>query len=135
MHRLTELRKNLDNMKQGEFAKRISTTQGHVSDIENGRKDLSERTIKLICSEFNVNENWLRTGEGEMFIENDGSILAALSAEFNLTDWENRMLETYLRLPSETRAAAKGLLVNLARAIENGEVKSVDEFIFVKPYK
>lgn len=61
--RLKQLRHVL-NIKQGEFAKRISTTQGHISDIENGRKDLSDRTIKLIGLEFNVNENWLRTGEG-----------------------------------------------------------------------
>lgn len=72
--RLKKLRKEL-NMKQGEFAKRISTTQGHISDIENGRKNLSERTIKLIClEEWNgqtVDENWLRTGEGNIFLELD----------------------------------------------------------------
>lgn len=70
--RLKLLRKEL-NIKQGEFAEKISTTQGHISDIENGRKNLSERTIKLICLEDwdgkTVNENWLRTGEGEMFVE------------------------------------------------------------------
>ena len=48
--RLKELRKVL-SIKQGDFADRISTTQGHISDIENGRKSLSERTIKLICLE------------------------------------------------------------------------------------
>lgn len=70
--RLKELRTQL-NIKQGEFAKKISTTQGHISDIENGRKNLSDRTIKLICLEgWNgraINENWLRTGEGDMFVQ------------------------------------------------------------------
>ena len=70
MNKLKELRKAL-SLKQGEFAQRISTTQGHISDIENGRKELSNRTIKLICLEFGVNEEWLRTGEGDMFKEND----------------------------------------------------------------
>lgn len=64
--RLKELRKAL-GIKQGDFAERISTTQGHISDIENGRKELSDRTIKLICLEFNINESWLRYGSGEMF--------------------------------------------------------------------
>lgn len=68
--RLKSLRKEL-NIKQGDFAAKISTTQGHISDIENGRKNLSERTIKLICLESwngkTVSEEWLRTGEGEMF--------------------------------------------------------------------
>lgn len=70
--RLKLLRKEL-NIKQGDFAEKISTTQGHISDIENGRKNLSERTIKLICLEDwdgkTVNEEWLRTGEGEMFVQ------------------------------------------------------------------
>lgn len=68
--RLKQLRKAL-KVKQGDFAKKISTTQGHISDIENGRKNLSDRTIKLIClEEWNgkyVNEDWLKNGTGEMF--------------------------------------------------------------------
>ena len=70
--RLKTLRKTL-NIKQGDFADKISTPQGHISDIENGRKTLSDRTMKLICLENwdgkMVNEAWLRTGEGEMFIQ------------------------------------------------------------------
>ncbi len=70
--RLKLLRQAL-GIRQGDFANKISTTQGHISDIENGRKNLSERTIKLISLEnwdgkF-VNEDWLRTGVGEMFKE------------------------------------------------------------------
>lgn len=70
--RLKLLRQSL-GIRQGDFANKISTTQGHISDIENGRKNLSERTIKLISLEnwdgkF-VNEDWLRTGAGEMFKE------------------------------------------------------------------
>lgn len=70
--RIKELRKALE-IRQGDFAKKLSTTQGHISDIENGRKNLSDRTIKLICLEDwngrTVNEGWLRTGKGEMFVE------------------------------------------------------------------
>ena len=77
--RLKALRKELD-IKQGDFSEKISTTQGHISDIENGRKALSERTIKLICLENwngkTVNESWLRTGEGEMFNKTTASNIA-----------------------------------------------------------
>ena len=48
--RLKLLRQAL-GIRQGDFANKISTTQGHISDIENGRKNLSERTIKLISME------------------------------------------------------------------------------------
>ena len=68
--RLKELRTAL-TIQQGDVAEKISTTQGHISDRENGRKNLSERTIKLICLEdWNgkmVSEQWLKYGQGEMF--------------------------------------------------------------------
>jgi len=64
--RLKELRVAL-HLSQLEFAEKISTTQGHLSDIENNRKKLSDRTIKIICLEFNVSEDWLRHGTGKMF--------------------------------------------------------------------
>lgn len=42
-----------------------------ISEIENGKAPITERTIISICSKFNVNENWLRNGQGEMFIVED----------------------------------------------------------------
>lgn len=66
--RLKEIRNAL-KMKQGDFATEIKTTQGHVSDIENKRKGVSDRVVEIICLKFDVNEDWLRTGTGKMFIE------------------------------------------------------------------
>lgn len=65
--RFKEIRNAL-NMKQGIFAKEIKTTQGHVSDIENKRKGVSDRVIEIICLKYDVNEDWLRYGTGEMFV-------------------------------------------------------------------
>ena len=53
------------NLTQQEFATRIGLKQNSVAAIESGRPT-SEQTIFAICREFNVNESWLRTGEGEM---------------------------------------------------------------------
>lgn len=64
--RIKLLRKTL-NAYQGDFAKRIGLSQTSLSLIESGRNVLNDRHIKLICSTFNVNERWLRDGEGEMF--------------------------------------------------------------------
>lgn len=68
--RLKQLRKNL-NMSQEEFGKHIRITKSSVSKLENGENNPSEQTIKLICAEFNVNECWLRTGEGEIYNKMD----------------------------------------------------------------
>lgn len=63
--RFKKVRNSL-KMKQGDFAKEIKTTQGHVSDIENKRKGVSDRVVEIICLKYGINEKWLRTGEGEM---------------------------------------------------------------------
>ncbi len=54
-------------MKQGDFAKEIKTTQGHVSDIENKRKCVSDRVIEIICLKYGVRDDWFRFGVGEMY--------------------------------------------------------------------
>lgn len=64
--RLRQLRKAL-KINQTNFAKQLGITQTAYSMIENGNNPLSDRHIKVICSSFNVNERWLRTGTGDMF--------------------------------------------------------------------
>ena len=54
-------------LKKTEFASRLNISQSHVSNLASGEKIPSDRTISDICREFDVNEGWLRTGEGEMF--------------------------------------------------------------------
>lgn len=65
--RLRKLRKTLD-LTQQTFADRIGIARGNIGSYEVGKSNLSDAVISLICREFNVNEHWLRTGEGEMFI-------------------------------------------------------------------
>ena len=66
MKRLKALRKAL-GLNQSEFAEKIGVAQNTVSQIENSSIGLNERNAKIICLTFDVNEHWLRTGEGEMF--------------------------------------------------------------------
>lgn len=68
--RIIELRKFL-NLSQTDFGKQIGISKSSVSDIEIGRISISERTIISICSKFNINEEWLKTGNGNMFLEYD----------------------------------------------------------------
>ena len=65
--RLKKLRKNLD-MTQQKFADRIGCKRNTVAKYETGVNSPSAAVISLICREFNVNEDWLRTGNGEMFL-------------------------------------------------------------------
>ncbi|MCL2010091.1 MAG: helix-turn-helix domain-containing protein [Synergistaceae bacterium] len=54
-------------MSQKEFGKKLGYTQTHLSMIEVGKSAIIEKNVMLICKTFNINEHWLRTGEGEMF--------------------------------------------------------------------
>ncbi len=56
-----------NHLKQVEFAKRVGLDQSYVSQLSSGKRVPSDRTISDICREFGVNEEWLRTGEGEMY--------------------------------------------------------------------
>jgi transcriptional regulator with XRE-family HTH domain len=64
--RMIALRKAL-KMNQEEFAERLGLKRSALSMIEAKYNGLTEKNIKLICMVFNVNEDWLRTGQGEMF--------------------------------------------------------------------
>ena len=66
--RLRQLRKALD-ITQQEFADRIGIKRNSYANYETGRNTPIDAIILSICIEFNVNEEWLRTGEGEMFEE------------------------------------------------------------------
>lgn len=67
MHeRIKKLRKAL-NLTQQEFATKLNIGRGTLANYEVGRNEPIDAVISLICREFNVNEQWLRTGEGEMF--------------------------------------------------------------------
>ncbi|MCI9258242.1 helix-turn-helix domain-containing protein [Acutalibacter sp.] len=65
--RIKKLRKEL-NLTQREFAAKIGMKQNSIAIIESGR-NTSDQTIMAICREFNVREEWLRSGAGDMFIQ------------------------------------------------------------------
>lgn len=62
-NRIKELRLDL-GLSQEAFGKQIKIQRSSVSKIETGENSPSDQTISLICKEFNVNEEWLRTGKG-----------------------------------------------------------------------
>lgn len=68
--RIRELRKTL-NLSQKEFANKIGLKQNAISYLEKDGSTVTEQNIKTICSQFSVNENWIRTGDGKMFLENE----------------------------------------------------------------
>ncbi|TKI60484.1 helix-turn-helix domain-containing protein [Lysinibacillus varians] len=65
--RLKLLRDTLD-LSMASFGEKIKMTSSNISKMEKDLRVVTDRTIALISNEFGVNEQWLRTGEGDMFI-------------------------------------------------------------------
>ena len=98
-NRIKQVRKAL-NLNQAEFGERIGVKQSTVTAYECGNRTPLDAVIAMICKTFNVNETWLRTGEGEMFAPVDSS--DSFRARFvrmmmGLTDKEWAVLEEKAR--------------------------------------
>ena len=101
-------------MNQAEMGKKINVSQAHISALEKGIKSVTDRIISDYCREFNVSEQWLHTGQGEMFIENDETIIAELATEYNLDDFDKTFITHYLQLDSTERKTIKEYVLTLA---------------------
>lgn len=65
--RIKEIRKYLD-LTMEKFGERLGVGKTAISKLENNERNLTDQMAVSICREFDVNETWLRTGEGEMFV-------------------------------------------------------------------
>lgn len=66
--RIRQLRKTL-GLTLEDFGAKVGVGKTAISNIENGKRNLTDQMFLSICREWNVNEEWLRTGEGDMFVE------------------------------------------------------------------
>ena len=112
--RIKKLRKDLDLTQQG-FADRLHIKRGAIANYELGRNVPVDSVISLICREFNVNEDWLRNGTGEMFIEMDD---------------EDRMMEDLGRILGHGTAFQKRF-VKAFLAMTDSEWKAAEAFLKV----
>lgn len=114
--RLIKLRKEL-NLTQADFGLKINLTRSSIANIETGQRGLTDRTISDICRVFNVNEEWLRTGDGPMFRPKKGldNELAEHIADLIKTDDEltKAFILELLKLSPEEMEVIKKILLNV----------------------
>jgi transcriptional regulator with XRE-family HTH domain len=114
--RIKELRKSI-GISQPVFAKKISISKGYIANLELGQK-INDRIVKLICQEFNVNEDWLRTGNGTMFIEKDLEMLELLGEKINsLSDFQINLMKTVIKLTPEQADLLNSIIKQLNEGI------------------
>ena len=116
--RIKKLRKELD-LTQQEFADRIGISRGNIATYETRDGSPGSSVINLICREFNVSKEWLRTGEGEMFVERTrDDELAAFMDELlaeESTDFRRRLVTALSRLRPEQWEALEAVTLELMK--------------------
>lgn len=119
--RIKDLRKEL-GLSQAEFASRIGLSQHTVSYMEKKGGSITNSNIMLICHEFNVSDNWLRTGTGDMFVPPDVSdTLTKLEAEYDMNPIERAIAEIYLKSDPIVRQVVSRFVVQLLEEVQSTE--------------
>lgn len=110
--RIKEIRE-AKGLSQADFAEMLKLKRNSISLIEVGKRNPSDRTIIDICNTFNVSEEWLRTGVGEMFIKTPSSTMEKLKQEFDLDDFSYNLVYQYLKLDSDQRQTIRDFFYNV----------------------
>lgn len=112
--RIREVRKDA-KLNQTEFGERLGVSRSVIANIELdlNKTGVPDNIIKLICLTFSINEDWLRTGKGEMKTETNESLLEKLKNTYQLSNLEYALLEGYLKLDKAQRAAFEDFLDNI----------------------
>lgn len=115
--RIRKLRKEHLKLSQEKFGAQLGVSRDVIKNLELNllaRPAQKEPLLKLICSTYGVDENWLRTGEGDMLIETNQTILSEIAEKYHADEEDLKILEIYLKLPAEQRKLFRSLVKNIA---------------------
>lgn len=103
-NRIKELRKDL-GLTLEKFGEHVGVKKNTMSAIETGRNNLTDQMFKSICREFNVNPEWLRTGEPPMYIEDATFSLDDFAKQHHVSNLELEIIKAYFELDEDIRNA------------------------------
>lgn len=115
--RIRKIRRYLD-LTQQEFADRLGIKRGAIANYELGRNEPVDSVVSLICREYGVNEEWLRTGTGEMFEPDSGDELEALAKKYDLSNADQVLIEKYVNLKPGSREAIINFITDVVAGLD-----------------
>ena len=107
-------------LNQTAFGERIGVTATAISKLEKGERNITEQMVLAICREFNVNEEWLRSGEGSeaaMFVLHNDKEIAALCNAYSMDENSIDVITGFCKLPALKREALSALIKDYARIV------------------
>lgn len=105
------------------FGESFGMSRSSISDIENGRRSLTPQTRLSICREYNVNIEWLVSGDGgddAMFNPSPQSVFDKFAQELHLEPRDRILIEKFLALPEAGRQAVMDYALSVAEAVQGG---------------
>ena len=103
-------------LNQEEFANSLGLNRNFISLIEVGKRNPSGRTLASICDKFNVNEEWIQYGTGNMFRATKPTIMEQLRKEFDLDDFSYSLVYEYLKLTENQKKAVQDFFYNVIKS-------------------
>ena len=117
--RVKESRKSL-GLTLEEVGKRLGVGKTAISKIEHGQCNVSDQMALSIIREFNVCEEGLRYGTGDMFEPAASDDLDALAKEYHLSNSEKILIDRYIKLDESSRRAVIDFIIDTASALSGG---------------
>ena len=100
--RFKKIRKQ-KKLTQRQYGELLGLSQNHISSLEKGERNITDRIIRDLNIQLNVNSDWIRTGEGEMFMNPID--------ELDLEDQDVKdFMNLYAQLDESTREHVKNLV-------------------------
>ena len=118
--RIKTIRKNL-GLTQSEFGAKVGVKGNTITGYETGIRSPSDAVIFSICREFNVNEDWLRSGIGEMFIplpDDEGLNLILMEIQESDDVLIKAILRSYWLLSDDKKRVIRELVENISSQVK-----------------
>jgi transcriptional regulator with XRE-family HTH domain len=110
--RIREIREHY-KLTQPEFAEKLNLSDGFISQIENGKRKVNDRMIQHIARETEVDEEWLKTGNGIMTFPNANLEEILKQHKKNLDDTDRKIIIEYLKLTPAHRIVIKTFIASM----------------------
>lgn len=123
--RVKYFRKNILRISQEKFASALGMKQTGVSYMEREGSTVTDQTIKTICLNYHVSENWLRNGQEPVFYQSNPSSLDEYAKRHGATALELQIVKAYFELDPDTRS----MLLELLQRLKNNFTDSFFDVI------
>lgn len=114
-------------MSQDAFGARLGVTGAGISKIESGQRNLTEQMIILICKEFNIKEQWLKHGEGDIFKKKLSPGMEQLEEYYHLDELDLKIIQEFVKLEEKKRKVIKEYIMKVASANQSSDIMSDGE--------